>query len=201
MKELFDGYDGTGHESKFVSYGVTVPSGKIKGSLEMNYKFGKNLTGDTQKEMKDPAMACPSQGTYPPAVAYPAPSGYPQPAGNGYPQSAPNAYPDPTEKGHPPQANAYPPPGVYGCPAPSPNGYPVSGGYPAPQSWYPSQKDIHVHMGIQHQNLGMVTRRLNRGTRNMSNLTRLRKIKRVKKGRLKKTCGNGIWIFGWFNTW
>ncbi|XP_041020104.1 protein SRC2 homolog [Juglans microcarpa x Juglans regia] len=131
IKELLDVF-GEAKEAKYVSYSVTTPSGKVKGTLDLSYKFGEKFTAPEQHKNKhaEPAPAYPAgyAAGSSVAAAYPPPGAYPPPA---------YAHPPPPG-GYPPPAGAYPPPqpGAY-PPYPPQGGYPPQagygyGGYPAP---------------------------------------------------------------------
>ncbi|XP_018850061.1 protein SRC2 homolog [Juglans regia] len=141
IKELLDVF-GEAKEAKNVSYSVTTPSGKVKGTLDLSYKFGEKFTAPEQHKNKhaEPAPAYPAgyaagssvAAAYPPPGAYPPPAyAHPPPPG-GYPPPA-GAYPPPQPGAYPPVAAGYGgyPPGGY----PQYPQYPPQGGYP-PQTGY-----------------------------------------------------------------
>ncbi|XP_042056847.1 protein SRC2-like [Salvia splendens] len=148
IKELLDSADG----KKFLSYQVRKPSGKPKGQLTFSCKFSDKIAAATAGKTDFTGYPAGTSSGYPPAGAYPPPSGYPAvEAGGHYPP--PVAYPAAEGSGqYPPPQPAYPAvaEGSGHYPPPPPAGYPVvgdahkPGGYPPlPPAGYPVVGDAH----------------------------------------------------------
>uniref|UniRef100_A0A7N0SV31 C2 domain-containing protein n=1 Tax=Kalanchoe fedtschenkoi TaxID=63787 RepID=A0A7N0SV31_KALFE len=136
-----------GAAEKHLSYSVTTPSGKPKGTLNFSYKIGENVVATSTRNVSEanvaayapPVAGGPSQhfpGLYPPpppqphygsAGPYPYPYPYPYPppphqAGYYPPPPQPAGYPPPAG-GYQPQQQGYGYPA--GAPPPGPYGYPL----------------------------------------------------------------------------
>ncbi|KAJ8772011.1 hypothetical protein K2173_027188 [Erythroxylum novogranatense] len=140
IKELLDSA-GDPKEYKHMSYSVSTPTGKAKGTLNFSYKFGDKQNAPPPKEkakkVEEPVMAYPPAG-YPngAGASYPLPGGHPPPpppphhmdAGKAHAQPYPPQYAYPPQGGYPPQQyppySGYPPPQGYGY-----SGYPPQQGY------------------------------------------------------------------------
>ncbi|CAM8925385.1 unnamed protein product [Rhodiola kirilowii] len=158
VNEVLEAAKNSNVQLKSLSYSVTTPSGKPKGTLNFSSKIVKNVTVENfgPKNICEPMSAGPSYGpgpgSYPPqqphyggASGYPPPQqDYPPQQGYGYPPAG--APPPGSQQGYQPQQGygyGVPPPGSQqGYPPQQGYGYPAGHGVPPPgsQQGYPSQQ-------------------------------------------------------------